>query len=162
MGSGETLILIIDPYCPGFDDDVVVADFTLPYRASCCEADNKLDEAPLPYQRDDGSLVVEIRDSEDFVLGGASVYLLSDGQIKSIMQTEERVDPTRPETWQTTFDMLSPSESFEVFGLLVSEQDTFYFRGVEKGLHPTVDGAVEVVRLEKRDQSRTDKRETGI
>ena len=96
--KGGTLILIADPRCPGFDDDVIVADFSLPWRVSCClTADEVQEEPPYPGgEAETATILVEVLDQDGFYVDGAGVKLF-DGEITMMViagSDEVRCDST--------------------------------------------------------------------
>ena len=127
IGRGETFILVVDPFCPGFDDDIVVADFTLPFRISCCLSDDERDVPKLPYVDEEGIVTIDLRKPNETVATGASIYLL-DADSGAVVDAFDVVDDSRevPEvnpsiadSWHVRFEGLMAGKQYGIYASLL-------------------------------------------
>lgn len=120
VAPGDTFILIADPRCPGFEDDIVVADFTLKGKISCCllgetNVDNTYHTEPH------ASVEVTVVDEEGYLFGDVRVTLADNKGT----HTQTTPSQTRPDG--------SQREGIVIFEKLVSGQEYFVTAQGDKG-----------------------------
>ncbi|MEZ4774819.1 MAG: hypothetical protein R3D00_16660 [Bacteroidia bacterium] len=144
VAPGDTLILLADPKCPGFDDDVVVADFTLKGKLSCCLNLESVEQTY--YSEPRAKMEVHVFDEEKYYLGNATVELRKKGE-KDVLASKVTPNQTKGDGSTregiVSFDGLTEKVGYELTG--TARKDNILYSGVASATASAEGRVVELI-----------------
>ncbi|MDX2246138.1 MAG: hypothetical protein SF052_05155 [Bacteroidia bacterium] len=161
VAPGDTLILLADPKCPGFDDDVVVADFTLKGKLSCCLDLESVDQTY--YSEPRAKMEVHVFDEEKYYFGDATVELRKKGE-KTVLASKTTPNQTKGDGSTregiVSFEGLTEKVGYEITG--TARKDNRLYMGTTTAMATAKGQWVELILYPVMEQTEPEVRTRGF